>query len=148
MKLRDEEKKLVEKTWYFVRETNGVIGFADGDNPMPIRADEVETMLGQMREREEKVPAKVAFTIGDKVKVGDGRSRTRRSHRGRRHGPRQAQGQREHVRTFDHARTEYWQVDKTEKASTEFLNYQINGIILKFFIEKPQLQFRSFCKIW
>ena len=72
MYLRDEEKKLVERTWYFVRETNGVIGFADGDNPQPIRPSEVETMLGQMREREEKVLPKVAFAIGDKVKVGDG----------------------------------------------------------------------------
>ena len=72
MYLRDEEKKLVERTWYFVRETNGVIGFADGDNPQPIRPSEVETMLGQMREREEKVLPKVAFNIGDKVKVGDG----------------------------------------------------------------------------
>jgi transcription termination/antitermination protein NusG len=72
MYLRDEEKKLVERTWYFVRETNGVIGFADGDNPQPIRPSEVEIMLGQMREREEKVLPKVAFSIGDKVKVGDG----------------------------------------------------------------------------
>jgi transcriptional antiterminator NusG len=72
MYLRDEEKKLVERTWYFVRETNGVIGFADGDNPQPIRPSEVETMLGQMRERDEKVLPKVAFALGDKVKVGDG----------------------------------------------------------------------------
>ena len=72
MFLRDEEKKLVERTWYFIRETNGVIGFADGDNPQPIRADEVDTMLGQMREREEKVLPKIAFSVGDKVKVGDG----------------------------------------------------------------------------
>jgi transcriptional antiterminator NusG len=72
MYLRDEDKKLVERTWYFVRETNGVIGFADGDNPQPIRPSEVETMLGQMREREEKVLPKVAFAVGDKVKVGDG----------------------------------------------------------------------------
>jgi transcriptional antiterminator NusG len=72
MYLRDEEKKLVERTWYFIRETNGVIGFADGDNPQPIRAGEVDTMLGQMREREEKVLPKIAFSIGDKVKVGDG----------------------------------------------------------------------------
>jgi transcriptional antiterminator NusG len=72
MYLRDEEKKLVERTWYFVRETTGVIGFADGDKPQPIRADEVDTMLGQMREREEKVLPKVAFSVGDKVKVGDG----------------------------------------------------------------------------
>ena len=72
MYLRDEEKKLVERTWYFIRETNGVIGFADGDNPQPIRASEVDTMLGQMREREEKVLPKIAFSVGDKVKVGDG----------------------------------------------------------------------------
>ena len=72
MYLRDEEKKLVERTWYFVRETNGVIGFADGNNPQPIRPSEVETMLGQMREREEKVLPKIAFNLGDKVKVGDG----------------------------------------------------------------------------
>jgi transcriptional antiterminator NusG len=72
MYLRDEEKRLVERTWYFVRETNGVIGFADGNEPQPIRQSEVETMLGQMREREEKVLPKVAFSIGDKVKVGDG----------------------------------------------------------------------------
>jgi transcriptional antiterminator NusG len=72
MYLRDEEKKLVDRTWYFVRETSGVIGFADGDNPQPIRLSEVEIMLGQMREREEKVLPKVAFSIGDKVKVGDG----------------------------------------------------------------------------
>lgn len=72
MCLRDEGKKLVERTWYFIRETNGVIGFADGDNPQPIRASEVDTMLGQMREREEKVLPKIAFSVGDKVKVGDG----------------------------------------------------------------------------
>ena len=72
MYLRDEEKKLVDRTWYFVRETTGVIGFADGNDPQPIRPSEVETMLGQMREREEKVLPKVAFSIGDKVKVGDG----------------------------------------------------------------------------
>ena len=29
-------------------------------------------MLGQMREREEKVLPKIAFNLGDKVKVGDG----------------------------------------------------------------------------
>ena len=72
MFLRDDEKKLVERTWYFIRETNGVIGFADGDNPQPNRASEVDTMLGQMREREEKVLPKIAFSVGDKVKVGDG----------------------------------------------------------------------------
>lgn len=72
MYLRDEEKKLVERTWYFIRETTGVIGFADGEKPQPIRTSEVEQMLGALRDREDKVQPKVAFSVGDKVKVGDG----------------------------------------------------------------------------
>jgi transcriptional antiterminator NusG len=114
MKLRDDEKKLVEKTWYFVRETNGVIGFADGDNPQPIRADEVATMLGQMREREEKVLPKVAFTIGDKVKVGDGPFQNQE---GLIEGVDMERGKlKVSVNMFGRSTSlelEYWQVDKT-----------------------------------
>jgi transcriptional antiterminator NusG len=114
MKLRDDEKKLVERTWYFVRETNGVIGFADGDNPMPIRADEVATMLGQMREREEKVLPKVAFTVGDKVKVGDGPFQNQE---GLIEAVDMERGKlKVSVNMFGRSTTlelEYWQVDKT-----------------------------------
>ena len=114
MYLRDEEKKLVEKTWYFVRETNGVIGFADGDNPQPIRPSEVETMLGQMREREEKVLPKVAFAIGDKVKVGDGPFQNQE---GLIEGVDMERGKlKVSVNMFGRSTSlelEYWQVDKT-----------------------------------
>ena len=114
MYLRDEEKKLVERTWYFVRETNGVIGFADGDNPQPIRASEVETMLGQMREREEKVLPKVAFSIGDKVKVGDGPFQNQE---GLIEGVDMERGKlKVSVNMFGRSTSlelEYWQVDKT-----------------------------------
>jgi transcriptional antiterminator NusG len=72
MNLYDEEKKLVDKSWYFVRETPGVIGFADGDRPVAMKNHEVEGMLAQMREREEKIIPKISFVVGDKVKVGDG----------------------------------------------------------------------------
>jgi transcriptional antiterminator NusG len=114
MYLRDEEKKLVERTWYFVRETNGVIGFADGDNPQPIRASEVDTMLGQMREREEKVLPKVAFNIGDKVKVGDGPFQNQE---GLIEGVDMERGKlKVSVNMFGRSTSlelEYWQVDKT-----------------------------------
>src|ERR1700677_3189920 len=114
MYLRDEEKKLVERTWYFVRETNGVIGFADGDNPQPIRASEVDTMLGQMREREEKVLPKVAFAIGDKVKVGDGPFQNQE---GLIEGVDMERGKlKVSVNMFGRSTSlelEYWQVDKT-----------------------------------
>jgi len=72
MVLRTEEGKLHDRSWYFVRETNGVIGFADGDNPLPMPEEQINAMLRQMEEREEKVTPKVAFSVGDKVKVGDG----------------------------------------------------------------------------
>ena len=72
MSLLDEQKNIVEKCWYFVRDTNGVIGYADGEQPIPMRQSEVDAMLGQMREREEQVMPKVAFQVGEKVKVGDG----------------------------------------------------------------------------
>jgi transcriptional antiterminator NusG len=114
MFLRDEEKKLVERTWYFVRETNGVIGFADGDNPQPIRASEVDTMLGQMREREEKVLPKIAFNIGDKVKVGDGPFQNQE---GLIEGVDMERGKlKVSVNMFGRSTSlelEYWQVDKT-----------------------------------
>jgi transcription termination/antitermination protein NusG len=114
MFLRDDEKKLVERTWYFVRETNGVIGFADGDNPQPIRLDEVEIMLGQMREREEKVLPKVAFSLGDKVKVGDGPFQNQE---GLIEGVDMERGKlKVSVNMFGRSTSlelEYWQVDKT-----------------------------------
>jgi len=72
MNLRDDQSKLVDRSWYFVRETAGIIGFADGDNPLPMPNEQIDAMLRQMREREEKVMPKVAFAVGDKVKVGDG----------------------------------------------------------------------------
>lgn len=70
--LLDENKKIVEKTWYYIRETQGVLGFADGQKPIPMRNHEVEAMLAQMKSSDEKVMPKTAFAVGDKVKVSDG----------------------------------------------------------------------------
>jgi transcriptional antiterminator NusG len=72
MELYDSEKKLHEVPWYFVKETPGVLGFADGDRPTPMKQDEVDGMLSQIREKEEKITPKIIFAVGDRVKVGDG----------------------------------------------------------------------------
>jgi transcriptional antiterminator NusG len=73
MRLLDEQKQLVERTWYFIRETSGVIGFAGTkDRPIPMRDQEVQIMLAQMAEREDKVKPKVSFEVGETVKVADG----------------------------------------------------------------------------
>ena len=73
MHLLDENNQLVGRTWYFIRNTSGVIGFAGTkDKPIPMRQSEVESMLAQMKEREEKVKPKVSFEVGETVKVADG----------------------------------------------------------------------------
>ena len=73
MHLLDDENKLIEKTWYFIQETNSVLGFAGTKGkPTPMPRKEVDALLKQMHAREENVKPKIEFEIGDKVKVSDG----------------------------------------------------------------------------
>jgi transcriptional antiterminator NusG len=73
MHLLDDKNELIDKTWYFIKDTNGVIGFAGTkDKPIPMRKKEVEGMLAQMKEREDTLTPKISFEVGDKVKVSDG----------------------------------------------------------------------------
>lgn len=73
MHLLTDDNQLVDRSWYFIRETNGVIGFAGAkDRPIPMRPKEVEGLLAQVREREDNVKPKIEFEVGDKVKVADG----------------------------------------------------------------------------
>jgi transcriptional antiterminator NusG len=71
-RLLDENNQIIEKTWYYIRETQGILGFADGQRPVPMRKKEIEAILSQIKQGEEKVIPKTHFEIGDKVKVGDG----------------------------------------------------------------------------
>jgi len=69
----DGRQALVDKTWYFIQETEGILGFAGTkDKPLPMRPREVEQLLAQIREREEGSRPKVSFEVGDSVRVADG----------------------------------------------------------------------------
>ena len=73
MQMLTENGGLVDRSWYFIKDTVGVINFAGTrDKPTPMRPKEVEQMLLQIREREDNVKPKVAFEVGDTVKVADG----------------------------------------------------------------------------
>ena len=73
MNLATEDNQLVEKTWFFIKEMDGVIGFAGTkDRPAPMRPREVEAMLSQIKEREQSVRPSISFEVGDTVKVADG----------------------------------------------------------------------------
>jgi transcriptional antiterminator NusG len=72
MALYDESKNLVDKTWYFAQETPGLIGFVGGERPVPLRPEEVQSIMQQIEEKREKVKPKVAYAAGESVKINDG----------------------------------------------------------------------------
>lgn len=73
MHLLKDDGEVVEDTWAFMQEMDGVIGFAGTRNmPVPMRQREVDSMLGQIQEREGAVRPSMEFEVGDTVKVSDG----------------------------------------------------------------------------
>jgi transcriptional antiterminator NusG len=70
--LYDEAKQLRDKSWYFVRETPGIIGFIGGEKPVPLQPEEVEVILHQVDDKKDKVKLKVVFEPGETVKITDG----------------------------------------------------------------------------
>ncbi|MBM4147425.1 MAG: transcription termination/antitermination factor NusG [Lentisphaerae bacterium] len=70
--LYDDERQMVEKTWTYVRETPGVIGFVGGEKPAPLFPDEVDRVLNQTDEKKAKARPKVEFEAGETLKIIDG----------------------------------------------------------------------------
>ncbi len=63
----------MDKTFYAINETSGVIGFVGtGTPPPPVSEGEILAVLGQIEEKKEKVKPKVLFSVGETVKVTDG----------------------------------------------------------------------------
>jgi len=67
------KKAIYERTWQFVRETPGVIGFVGGDRPTPLKQQEVDAIL---LDKPSSGPAvarpKVDFSVDETVKITDG----------------------------------------------------------------------------
>lgn len=68
------KKAIYERTWQFLRETPGVIGFVGGDRPQPLKQSEIDAILldkpaagGPAAER-----PKVNFAVDETVKITDG----------------------------------------------------------------------------
>ena len=66
-------KAIYERTWQFLRETPGVIGFVGGDRPQPLKQSEVDAIL---LDKPSAGPAverpKVNFAVEETVKITDG----------------------------------------------------------------------------
>ena len=72
MMLLDENGRIIEKPWYFIKETQGVIGFVGGEPPKPTPADEVEQIKAQISESEDTERPKVSFEVGETIKINNG----------------------------------------------------------------------------
>ena len=67
------KKAIYERTWQFLRETPGVIGFVGGDRPMPLKQQEVDAILLDKPSSGQSVARpRVNFSVDETVKITDG----------------------------------------------------------------------------
>jgi transcriptional antiterminator NusG len=71
-KLFGEDGKLINKPWYFVKETTGVIGFVGGDRPAALRQSEIDEIYARIEAASGKEVPKVQYSVGEEVKITDG----------------------------------------------------------------------------
>src|SRR5882724_12616460 len=71
MRLYDEESKVINKPWYFVKEVAGVIGFVGGDHPAALRQAEIDEIKARIEAANGKEVPKVQYTVGEEVKIND-----------------------------------------------------------------------------
>jgi transcriptional antiterminator NusG len=70
--LYNDDNSINERTWHFIQQTTGIIGFIGGEKPAPLRESEVANILNQIEDKKEKVTPKVNFGVGEVVKINDG----------------------------------------------------------------------------
>jgi len=69
----DEKGRIPEELWFLIRQTSGVGDFLGGEQPWPLREDEVARLLGQAEEKKEEAPTlEIEFKEGDMVEIKEG----------------------------------------------------------------------------
>jgi transcriptional antiterminator NusG len=72
MRLYDEERKIINRPWYFVKEVAGVLGFVGGEFPATLRQKEIDEILARLEAASGKEVPKISYAVGEEVKVTDG----------------------------------------------------------------------------
>ncbi len=70
--LMDENRRLIPKPYYFVKETQGVIGFVGGDRPQAMEQEEIDFIKAQVSDSEDTERPKVQFDVGETIRINDG----------------------------------------------------------------------------
>ena len=71
MVLLDENGRMIEKPWYFIRETQGVIGFLGGSAPADAHGGSRGDQGPDFAAEETEKP-KVNFDVGETIKINNG----------------------------------------------------------------------------
>jgi transcriptional antiterminator NusG len=67
------EMEMTDDTWYMIKNITGVTGFVGaGSRPIPLKGDEIDTILKQAKDAKEKPTPKVMFEKGESVRVVEG----------------------------------------------------------------------------
>ena len=67
------EMELTDDSWYMIKSISGVTGFVGaGARPIPLKMDEIDTILRQAKDAKEKPTPKVMFEKGEAVRVTEG----------------------------------------------------------------------------
>ncbi len=67
------EMELTDDNWYMIKSISGVTGFVGaGARPIPLKVDEIDTILRQAKDAKEKPTPKVMFEKGEAVRVTEG----------------------------------------------------------------------------
>jgi transcriptional antiterminator NusG len=67
------EMELTEQSWHLVRNVPGITGFiGPGSRPQALKDSEIENIIKQSEEKKEKPIPKVAYEIGESVRVKEG----------------------------------------------------------------------------
>ncbi|MDE6576454.1 MAG: transcription termination/antitermination protein NusG [Opitutales bacterium] len=72
MHMHDKNGEILQTPWQLIRNVNGVVRFVGNNDPIALRPDEIDGILARMHASEGKSVPKVAYEIGDVVKINDG----------------------------------------------------------------------------
>jgi transcriptional antiterminator NusG len=64
--------KVDDTVWYFIKQTQGVIGLVGGETPMPLSEKEINDLMRQSLAHDETAKPKIDYKTGETVRIKDG----------------------------------------------------------------------------
>jgi transcription termination/antitermination protein NusG len=72
MRLYDNDGKLLQDVWNFIKHIQGIVDFVGGQSPAVLKKSEIERIMGQMKDSEGKEVPTVSYEVGHLVKINEG----------------------------------------------------------------------------